>query len=363
MLRSLDIKNFTIFSRARFAFGPHINVLHGVNGAGKSHVLKLAYCVQHALSSPPTAAAGESPSSKALTSHVANELIEVFRPDALGRLTTRKQGRALTRVTASFFDGPGPLEFRFSTGSRTEVAVSRVPRAWSKQRPIFLPTRAALTFFPGFAALYREHQLEMDRTWLDLAEHLAAPVSRGVKAARSVALLEPIEDAMGGKIEFDRSGRFYLVDQRGRIEIHLVAEGIRKLAMVARLVANGSLKDKACLLWDEPEANLNPRLLVKVAEMLFALADQGVQVILGTHSLFLLRELEIRAVGRSAQKANPRYFGLQVDGDGLAQVQSGDRIEDSGDIAALDENLAQSQRYLDTSDEGLAMADETSREG
>ncbi|WP_281258757.1 hypothetical protein [Avibacterium endocarditidis] len=43
------------------------------------------------------------------------------------------------------------------------------------------------------------------------------------------------------------------------MEIPLVAEGLRKLAMVARLVATGTLLDKGCLFWDEPEANLNPK--------------------------------------------------------------------------------------------------------
>ncbi len=39
------------------------------------------------------------------------------------------------------------------------------------------------------------------------------------------------------------------------MEMHLVAEGLRKLAMIARLIANGSLVDKVSLFWDEPEAN------------------------------------------------------------------------------------------------------------
>ena len=43
MLKSLHLKNFTVFSDSRFTFGKNLNVIVGENGAGKSHILKAAY--------------------------------------------------------------------------------------------------------------------------------------------------------------------------------------------------------------------------------------------------------------------------------------------------------------------------------
>ena len=43
MINKLAAKNFTVFRKADFAFTKGINVVIGSNGAGKSHVLKLAY--------------------------------------------------------------------------------------------------------------------------------------------------------------------------------------------------------------------------------------------------------------------------------------------------------------------------------
>jgi len=43
MLKSLHIENFTVFPKADFIFGKNLNVIIGENGAGKSHLLKLAY--------------------------------------------------------------------------------------------------------------------------------------------------------------------------------------------------------------------------------------------------------------------------------------------------------------------------------
>lgn len=41
------------------------------------------------------------------------------------------------------------------------------------------------------------------------------------------------------------------------MEMPLVAEGLRKVAMLARLIATGTLLEQGYLFWDEPETNLN----------------------------------------------------------------------------------------------------------
>ena len=45
MLTRLVLKNFTVFSEVDFRFAPGLNVIVGENGAGKSHILKVAYSV------------------------------------------------------------------------------------------------------------------------------------------------------------------------------------------------------------------------------------------------------------------------------------------------------------------------------
>lgn len=347
MLNRLDVENFTVFHQATFQFGRHLNVIHGVNGTGKTHVLKLAYALQHALASKP-ATASRAPSKEVFQRTLAEELVEVFQPDALGRLVTRSRGRGRASVAVRFKTRPQRTAFTLHTASRTEVKLDTVPVAWLDLPPVFLPTREALTLFPGFVSLYDSTEIGLDRTWRDLCLLLGRPLSRGPKAAHVRALLAPLEEVMSARVILDPSGYFYLKDDRGIIEMHLVAEGMRKLAMVAQLISNGSLAEKGCLLWDEPEANLNPVLVKKVAALLMALARQGVQVFVATHSLFLMRELHIlQAQVRPEDRLDCRYFGLHLSDEGVT-VKQGPDIADSGDVAALDQELAQADRYIDS---------------
>jgi len=347
MLKQLKLANFTVFHDVTFQFSEKLNIIHGINGTGKTHVLKLAYVLQHALANPPLTAAGIGPTKVALQRAFAEELVEVFRPEALGRLATRTpKGRKTVEVSARFKQSGQRALFTFHTASKTEVKLDRIPTIWLRKQPVFLPTREALTIYPGFVSLFDTTAIEFDRTWRDLCLLLGAPLSRGVKAANVRQLLEPLEEVMGGRIELDTSGKFYLKDDRGRIEMHLVAEGLRKLAMVARLIATGGLEEKGCLLWDEPDANLNPRLVKKVATVLVSLAKQGVQVFIATHSLFLMRELHI-LLRQQTGDVNARYFGLHLTEEDVVEVLQGDDIGESGDVAALDEDLEQSDRYID----------------
>jgi hypothetical protein len=90
-----------------------------------------------------------------------------------------------------------------------------------------------LTIAPGFVALYESRMLEFEETWRDTCLLLQAPALRGPRQQQIQALLAPLEQAMGGQVEADQNGRFYLRQPGGRKEMPLVAEGLRKLAMLA----------------------------------------------------------------------------------------------------------------------------------
>jgi energy-coupling factor transporter ATP-binding protein EcfA2 len=345
MIAALHVKNFTVFGEATLDFGKHLNVIVGENGAGKTHVLKLAYSVLATSweeGRKPTAA---PPTKSVLQPRLGEKLVNVFRPEALGRLARRRQGHERCDVQMTLTDNAWDIAFNFSTKTKADVAIDVLPTAWVDAASAYLPTRELLTIYPGFVPFYENHYLDFEETWRDTCILLGAPLKKGVKEKRVRELLEPLEKAMGGTIELDKNGRFYFRNASGRMEIPLVAEGLRKLGMLARLIATGALLDKGCLFWDEPEANLNPRIIKSVASSIVDLSLGGIQVFLATHSLFLLREIEMLLAG-GRRGVDARFFGLHLSGDGVS-VQQGPSVEDMGALAALEEELEQSDRYLE----------------
>ena len=318
MLRTMKLDDFTVFQTAEFTFGSQLNIVVGENGAGKSHVLKSAYAAI-AVSAARSNGNAEPFAKSQMQSALADKLHSVFRPDALGRLVRRQKGRKKCNLEFAFDDSLLDLSFTFSTLAKTEVALKTTPKKRIEKLPIFLPTRELLAIYPGFVSLYETTHLSFEETWRDTCILLGAPLARGPREAKIKELLVPLEDAMGGCVELDKSGRFYLnLNSGGNMEIHLVAEGLRKLATVARLIATGSLLDKGYLFWDEPEANLNPKIIKVVAKTILQIAASGIQVFIATHSLFLLRELHVLQK-REFSSFDTRCFGLHIESDGAAE--------------------------------------------
>jgi energy-coupling factor transporter ATP-binding protein EcfA2 len=344
MLNRLVLKNLTVFSEADFEFASGLNVIVGENGAGKSHVLKAAYTLAAVSARGERDSGSAVPTKSYLESTFAKKMRGVFRPDELGRLARRQAGRNRCEIEALFKSKAQRMGFSFNTSSKTEVTIDQLPTRWEGHPPVFLPTRELLTIYPGFVSLYETTDLPFEETWRDTCILLGAPLAKGARLKEITQLLDPLEDQLGGKVVLE-DGRFYLKRQTGNLEAHLVAEGLRKLAMIARLIATGSLIGTGSLFWDEPEANLNPKVIKQVARTILQLCKSGIQVFIASHSLFLMRELDILLKSDEFRDVRARFFGLHL-GDVGVTVQQGDSVDDIGTIDALQEELSQSDRYM-----------------
>ncbi|WP_126448226.1 AAA family ATPase [Sulfuricystis multivorans] len=338
MLKNTSFQSLTTVPDGTWEFSPGLNVIIGENGTGKTHVLKAVYSLLK------VQADSMNLTKSALEKAYAQKLVRVFRAESLGRLARRKQGRTRCELALQFDDAALDAKVGFATNAKSQVEVTQPPRKRLDKSPAYLPTRELVTLAPWFVALYDNYHLEFEETWRDTVSLLGAPALRGPREQRIAQMLEPMEKAMGGWVDVDSAtGRFYLkIPGEGRMEMPLVAEGLRKIAMLARLISTGVLLDKGYLFWDEPETNLNPRLVRVVAQSIVALPAQGIQVFLATHSLFLLRELEIELAARSV---GARFFALASGDDGVSLSQA-DRLAEVEPIVALDESLAQADRYM-----------------
>ncbi len=344
MLNALTVRDFTVFSSAALQFGT-LNVIHGENGSGKTHLLKLAYSLVASLVTAPNEPTGERLTKALMQKRIGSKLVGVFRPDRgkLGRLA-RRNGHKRAEIDADF--GPsGHLSLSFSTQSDRAVKTELLPAEWLLQTPVFLPTRELLSVYPGFVSLYATQAIPFDEIWRDTCIMLGAPLGKGPRKREVADLLTPLEASLGSQAILE-GDHFYIQMNKPymKVEADLVAEGYRKLTMLARLIANGSIDDKTILFWDEPEANLNPRLIKQLAPLLLDLANAGVQVFVATHSLFLMRALEMERLSRKFSHA--KFIGLKSTLEGVT-VSQGPTLTQSGDIVALDEDINQAEQLLD----------------
>ena len=270
----------------------------------------------------------------------------VFRPDALGRLAKRKQGRERCEVRLEMDDSALSCAFGFASQAKSEVQLDKLPAKALEQAPAYIPTRELVTLCPWFGPLYDNFHLRFEESWRDTVSLLGAPSVKGAREKKAAELLKPLEEAMGGKVVVDSgTGEFYLsMPGEGNMEMPLVAEGLRKLAMLARLISTGALLDKGYLFWDEPETNMNPKLIKVLARSILTLCQQGIQVFIATHSYFLLKELDLLSRQYSVEQ---RFLSLVATGpDRVVTLQQASRLLDLETVVALDEELAQYDREL-----------------
>ena len=340
MLNKATMKNFGPLPNEEYQFAPGLNVVVGENGLGKSQLLKLLYAVLK------VNADAKDFTKAALQKAYADKLVGVFRPDALGRLAKRKQGRERCEVRLEMDDSALSCAFGFASQAKSEVQLDKLPAKALEQAPAYIPTRELVTLCPWFGPLYDNFHLRFEESWRDTVSLLGAPSVKGAREKKAAELLKPLEEAMGGKVVVDSgTGEFYLsIPGEGSMEMPLVAEGLRKLAMLARLISTGALLDKGYLFWDEPETNMNPKLIKVLARSILTLCQQGIQVFIATHSYFLLKELDLLSRQYSVEQ---RFLSLVATGpDRVVTLQQASRLLDLETVVALDEELAQYDREL-----------------
>ncbi|WP_069470305.1 AAA family ATPase [Candidatus Marithrix sp. Canyon 246] len=339
-IKNLSLKNFTAFEQAKFNFCDGINVLIGTNGTGKTHAMKAIYAV---LNSLKTANMLSNDLEKLFNIHNSNELIR-------NNNNTRK-------ATTFFSHKNGRLEFSLGISDgiinpdstidyKSEIDIEVNINNSETVNFVYLPTVEMLSIYDHFFATYERKEIPYDSTCYDLALALNAATLRNTHADyQSVEpilkhLQEIITDSKSQEqdVVVKESEHFYFNLNGNKLDVNLVADGYRKLGTLFYLLRNGSLTTNSILFWDEPEANLNPKLIVKVAKVLQALADSGMQIFIATHDYLLSHELSLLAEYPSENPTKVKFFSLhKPNHDSSVMTQEGDSLADISHNPILEE--------------------------
>ena len=325
-IRGLKLENFTCFAKAEMDFSSGINVFIGENGTGKTHVLKVLYALNNAVSKIEI---GKNLITKEKTYGQFNPyafiqelaitfgtytLLDVFRENEKGE----------TSFVVSF---ENELKFgiKFKTGELSETIIA-LGDTHSMQKPLYIPPYEMLSMVGSFA---------VDKTYFDLINALNSK-KNGVDYDILMSLQELI------KIDVSKENdNFYIKYEKDiQTKAQLAATGINKIAQLMPLIQNGWLTKKSILFWDEPEVNLNPKYIRIVAKFLQTLAINGVQIFVATHDYLLAHLLSLDAEYREETQAPSMKFFSFYKGEDGTEIEAADTIAGLQHNALLDEYAA-----------------------
>lgn len=286
MLKKVHLEKFTAFEKLDISFSEGLNVFIGLNGVGKTHIMKVAY-----------AACDVSKKRR----NFADKLTKVFFPsnDQIGRLVKRNKTSSSAQIQITRLNENGSeitLKTSFSNHTTAyEKAKIIGMDAWTAESlsSVFIPVKDMMANAPGFQALYDHRDIHFEEIYADIIARASLPALKGPADKDRKKLLKILQDAIDGKV-IQKKEEFFLKNNQGELEFTLLAEGFRKLALIWQLIQNGVLLGGSVLFWDEPEANLNPTLMKIVAEILINLQRQGVQIFVSTHDFVFLRWLSLQ---------------------------------------------------------------------
>ena len=318
MIERLRFRQFTAFESLDFHASPGINVLVGENETGKTHLMKVAYAA--------------CDTSKLHTSFFLYKLTGTFLPsgDRLGRLVKRRRGRTECYIQVQGARANLEVSFHNHTTDPDSAKVKR-SRHWQRinTKCVYIPPKDMLADAQGFRSIYDEYEVFLDVVYDDIISKAYLPALRGPIDSDRKKLLSIIKKAMGGRESkvFHEAGEFFL-KRREKLEITIVAEGIRKIALLHLLIRNGSISGNSILFWDEPETNLNPKIFKPVIELLLELQRQGAQIFIATHDYVILKELDLQKKPDDAVVFHSLYRERSGERRGEISVHSTDRYLD-----------------------------------
>lgn len=313
-IKSIDILNVMVFGRQwkknngdckrgklksedtirdgfRIEFSDGINVLIGENGVGKTTILKMIYAASQC-----SIQRTDDGKNKNFLQFFSNSLKD---NEAL-KNADQKEDYCYYKVS----DGIHSFE-----DSLTHNGIFNYEEWLGLNiQSVFIPTMEMLSHSKGFLAMNQKYDMPFDRTQVDIIVNASLPETREVSETLN-PVLEKISSAIDGKVILEDDS-FYVIKRDGRkIDFSLEAEGLRKLGLLWKLIRNGLLEKDTVLLWDEPEANLNPELYPLVAEILLALQRNGTQIFVATHSYNFAKYLEIRRTSEEQVMFHNLYKG------------------------------------------------------
>jgi AAA15 family ATPase/GTPase len=322
MITRLEMTNFGPLSKVEWKNLGKINLLIGSNGSGKTFLLKALYSAMRTLEEYKRGDAMRTASEI-----LADKLHWTFQADKIGDLVTKGGDGHLSFKCRVEGD-----EFCYGFGRDTTKQISTLenhvpPRA---NNSIFLPAKEVLSLH-NIILESREKDLRFgfDDTYYDLAKALRINPQPGKNFKAFSSSRQSLEAIFGGRVEYDEgSGKWSFRKGNQRFPMGVTAEGVKKIAILDRLLSNRYLDFQSIVFMDEPESALHPAALTTLLDIVAVLAERGIQFFMASHSYFVVKKLSL--VAQEKEMSIP-VIAAEEDGWRCADLRDG--VPDNAIIA------------------------------
>lgn len=269
-------------------WGP-VNLVIGTNGTGKTFLLKSLYCAYKTLEDFK-----KGNDNRTMPEILADYLRWCFQTEKLGELVRKGS----TNLAYSMRTDDNTLNFSFSCAAEKKIVQLHGLKNSALANSVFIPAKEVLSLFDIIQqTAIIEKRFGFDRTYSDLVQALKIAPHRGKNhyAFRDARL--SLEGILGGKAEYDETkGKWFYRENKNKFNIGIASEGIKKISILDRLLANGYISDGSVIFIDEIEAALHPEAISKLIDMICDLAlRKKIQFFISTHSYHAVKCLYINA--------------------------------------------------------------------
>ena len=133
-----------------------------------------------------------------------------------------------------------------------------------------------------------------------------------------------IREIVNGEIIYDNREKDFIFkkDQGSSVPIRNTASGIKVFGILQLLSSNDFINKKSLLVFDEPENHLHPKWQLKLAEILIDLAEQGVYILVSSHSPYMIEALKRYSDLAGLEKESSFYLAKEN------SIQNKDKLEE-----------------------------------
>lgn len=293
-IEQLALKNFGKLENFNCDEFSNINLIIGENGTGKTFLLKSLYS---AVKSMEEYKRGDDISP--IGDILAEKLRWTFQVDKIGDIVSRASDDSLEFKMKL---NKSSLSYQFTKSATSRVSTVSAPTNSKEGNSIFIPAKEVLSLF---SIILKSRDIDktfgFDDTYYDLVKALRISPSRGRNFTVFADSRKVVGNVIDGRVDYDENGGkwYYKNKKNQKFSIGATSEGVKKIAIMDRLLANGYLNTDSIIFIDEIESALHPQAVCRFLDMIDSIAnDMGIQVFITSHSYFVIKKLCLIALKR-----------------------------------------------------------------